>query len=102
MIVSSGYNIYPQVLENIIDDHPSVLYSTVIGVKDDYRGQIVKAFIVLKDGINPTEEVQESIKNYCKKNIAKYALPKEFEYRSSLPKTMVGKVNFKELEKTSE
>lgn len=102
MIVSSGYNIYPQILENIIDDHPSVLYSTVIGVKDDYRGQIVKAFIVLKDGINPTEEVQESIKNYCKKNIAKYALPKEFEYRSSLPKTMVGKVNFKELEKTSE
>ena len=101
MIVSSGYNIYPQILENIIDDHPSVLYSTVIGVKDDYRGQIVKAFIVLKDGINPTEEVQESIKNYCKKNIAKYALPKEFEYRSSLPKTMVGKVNFKELEKTS-
>lgn len=97
MIISSGYNIYPQTLENIIDAHPDVLYSTVIGVKDDYKGQRVKAYIVLKDGVKPTDEVQESIKEYCSKNIAKYAMPKEFEYRDSLPKTLVGKVAFREL-----
>lgn len=97
MIISSGYNIYPQTLENIIDAHPDVLYSTVIGVKDDYKGQRVKAYIVLKEGIKPTDEVQESIKEYCSKNIAKYAMPKEFEYRDSLPKTLVGKVAFREL-----
>lgn len=97
MIISSGYNIYPQVIENVIDSHPDVLYSTVIGIPDDYKGQKVKAFIVLKNGINPTDEVQNSIKEHCSKNIAKYAMPKEFEYRDSLPKTLVGKVAFREL-----
>lgn len=97
MIISSGYNIYPQIIENVIDSHPDVLYSTVIGIPDDYKGQKVKAFIVLKNGINPTDEVQNSIKEHCSKNIAKYAMPKEFEYRDSLPKTLVGKVAFREL-----
>lgn len=97
MIISSGYNIYPQVIENVIDSHPDVLYSTVIGIPDDYKGQKVKAFIVLKNGINPTDDVQNSIKEHCSKNIAKYAMPKEFEYRDSLPKTLVGKVAFREL-----
>lgn len=97
MIISSGYNIYPQTIENVIDSHPDVLYSTVIGIPDDYKGQKVKAFIVLKNGINPTDEIQNSIKELCSKNIAKYAMPKEFEYRDSLPKTLVGKVAFREL-----
>ncbi len=102
MIVTSGYNVYPSQLENIIDAHEAVLLSTVIGVKDDYKGQKIKAFIVLKDDVKVTEEVKQSVIEHCKKNIAKYALPYEYEFRSELPKTLVGKVAFKVLEAEEE
>lgn len=102
MIVTSGYNVYPSQIENIIDAHEAVLLSTVIGVKDDYRMQRVKAFVVLKPGIKPTEEVKASIRAHCEKNIAKYAMPREFEYRDELPKTLVGKVAYTVLEKEEE
>ena len=93
MIVSNGYNIYPSQLENIIDAHPNVSVSTVIGIPHPYKREVAKAFIVLKDGIEPTDEVKQNIYNYCKQNSAKYALPKEFEYRDELPKTLVNKVD---------
>ena len=102
MIVTSGYNVYPSQIENIIDSHEAVMFSTVIGVKDDYKMQRVKAFIVLKPGFTPTDEIKASIKALCEKNIAKYALPSEYEYRDSLPKTLVGKVAYRELEKEEE
>ena len=102
MIVTSGYNVYPSQIENVIDAHEAVMFSTVIGVKDDLRMQKVKAFIVLKDGFTLTDEIRESIKAHCEKNIAKYAIPKEYEFRSSLPKTLVGKVAYRELEKEEE
>ncbi|HAF60272.1 MAG TPA: AMP-dependent synthetase [Clostridiales bacterium UBA9856] len=98
VIISSGYSIYPSQLENIIDAHEAVLMSTVIGVDDPYKIQKVKAFIVLKPNISPTEEVRESIRKHCEKNIAKYAMPYEFEFRESLPKTLVGKVAYTILE----
>ena len=99
MIISSGYSIYPSGLENIIEAHESVLISCVIGAPDDYKIQRVKAFIVLRDGKEPTEEIKASILEHCRKNIAKYAMPKEFEYRKDLPRTLVGKVAYIELEK---
>ena len=99
MIVSSGYNIYPSQLENVIDGNKYVLMSTVIGVPDPYKVQKVKAYIVLKKGVKPTEEVKAEIEDYCRKNIARYALPYEYEYRDELPKTLVGKVAFTVLEK---
>ncbi len=102
MIVTSGYNVYPSQIENVIDSHEAVMFSTVIGVKDDLRMQKVKAFIVLKPGFTPSEEIKESIKAHCEKSIAKYALPKEYEFRDSLPKTLVGKVAYRELEKEEE
>lgn len=102
MIVTSGYNVYPSQIENIIDSHEAVMFSTVIGVKDDYRVQRVKAFVVLMPGFSPTDEIKESIRAHCEKNIAKYAIPREFEYRDSLPKTLVGKVAYRELEKEEE
>ncbi len=102
MIVTSGYNVYPSQIENIIDSHDAVMFSTVIGVKDDYRMQKVKAFIVLKPGFLPSDEIKESIKAHCEKSIAKYALPREYEFRDSLPKTLVGKVAYRELEKEEE
>jgi len=102
MIITSGYNVYPSQIENVIDSHEAVMFSTVIGVKDDYRMQRVKAFVVLKPGFSPTDEIKESIKAHCEKNIAKYALPREYEYRDSLPKTLVGKVAYRELEREEE
>ena len=102
MIVTSGYNVYPSQVENVIDAHEAVLFSTVIGVKDDYKMQRVKAFIVLKPGFSPSDEIRESIKAHCRKSIAKYALPSEYEFRDNLPKTLVGKVAYRELEKEEE
>ena len=99
MIISSGYSIYPSQLENIIEAHDSVLISCVIGTPDDYKMQRIKAFIVLRDGIEPTEEVTASILNHCRRNIARYAMPREFEYRKDLPRTLVGKVAYIELER---
>ena len=98
MIISSGYNIYPSQLENIIDGHEKVLLSCVIGVKDAYRGQKIKAFIVPAPGIEPSEELKQEILEHCSRHIAKYAMPREVEFRSELPKTLVGKVAYRVLE----
>ncbi|MDD7341674.1 MAG: class I adenylate-forming enzyme family protein [Firmicutes bacterium] len=98
MIITSGYNVYPSQLENIIDGHEKVLLSCVIGVKDDYRGQRVKAYVVPMPGVEPTEELKKNILDYCSHHIAKYAMPRELEFRKELPKTLVGKVAYRVLE----
>ena len=98
MIVTSGYNVYPSQLENIIDSHEKVLLSCVIGVKDDYRGQKVKAYVVPMPGVEPTEELKKELLDYCSGRIAKYAMPRELEFRKELPKTLVGKVAYRVLE----
>ena len=96
LIISSGYNIYPSHIEEVIEGHPSVLKCSVIGIPHPYKVEVPKAFIVLKNDYNPLT-VKASIKEYCKKNLASYAIPKEFEFRKSLPKTLIGKVDFKKL-----
>jgi len=98
MIVSSGYNIYPGQMENILDAHEYVHMSCVIGVPDDYKIQKVKAFIVLKPGIKASDAVREELFAYCEKHIAKYAMPYDIEFREDLPKTLVGKVAYRQLE----
>ncbi len=98
MLVSSGYNVYPSQLENIIDAHEKVLLSCVIGIKDAYRGQKIKAYIVPMPGIEPTEELRQELLSYCAEHIAKYAMPREIEFRTELPKTLVGKVAYRVLE----
>ena len=98
MIISSGYNIYPSQIENILDAHESVQMSCVIGVPDSYRMQKVKAFVKLGAGVEANEETRDNIMNYCRKNIAKYAMPYEIEFREELPKTLVGKVAYRILE----
>lgn len=98
MIVTSGYNVYPSQLENIIDAHESVHMSCVIGVADPYKMQRVKAFIMLKPNVAPSEKVKEELFTYCKKHIAKYAMPYDIEFRDQLPKTLVGKVAYRMLE----
>ena len=98
MIITNGYNVYPSALENILDAHEFVQMSCVIGIPDPYKMQKVKAFIMLKPGLEPNEEKKQVILEYCKKNIAKYALPYDIEFRDALPKTLVGKVAYRELE----
>ena len=99
MIVTSGYNVYPSQIENVIDGHEAVQMSCVIGVKDPYKMQKVKAFVVLKEGYAPSEEIKKDVLEYCKKHIAKYAMPYDLEFRTELPKTLVGKVAYTVLEK---
>ena len=98
MIISSGYNVYPAQLENIIDAHEAVQMSCVIGVPDAYKMQKVKAFVKLNPGFQPNEDTKKSILDYCAKNVAKYAMPYDVEFREELPKTLVGKVAYRVLE----
>ena len=99
MLIVSGYNVYPSHIENVLLKHPDVLNCGVIGIPHPYKVQVPKAYIVLKNGIKDKMKVRNDIKEYCKKNLAAYMVPKEFEFRESLPKTMIGKVNYRELEK---
>lgn len=98
MIITSGYNVYPSQLENILDGFECVQMSCVIGVPDPIKIQKVKAFVMLKEGYEANDETKAKIMAYCKKNIAKYALPYDIEFRQSLPKTLVGKVAYRVLE----
>ena len=97
MIISSGYNIYPQHIENVIDSHKAVLMSCVVAKSHPYKHQVAKAFVVIKDGITPNEELKQEIMNHCAKNLAKYSLPYEIEFRDNLPKTLVGKIAYTQL-----
>ena len=98
MIVTSGYNVYPGQLENILDAHPMVQMSCVIGVPDPLKIQKVKAFVKLSAGNAPTEETRRQLLDYCRRNIARYAMPYDIEFRDDMPKTLVGKVAYRVLE----
>ena len=98
MIVSSGYNIYPAQLENIIDAHPMVQMSCVIGVPDAYKMQKVKAFVKLVPEAKPTEDTKKILLDYCRRHIAKYAMPYDISFKEEMPKTLVGKVAYRVLE----
>ena len=98
MIITSGYNVYPGQLENILDGHEKVLLSCVIGVKDSYKGQRIKAFVVLRPGYEASDAIKQEILTYCRGHIARYAMPYDIEFRKELPKTLVGKVAYRVLE----
>ena len=98
MIVTSGYNVYPAQLENIFDSCDLVSMSCVIGVPDPYKMQKVKVFVVPANGVEPSDATKEEILKYASKRIAKYAMPKDLEFRAELPKTLVGKVAYRKLE----
>ena len=98
MIVSSGYNIYPAQMENVLDGNRMVSMSCVIGIPDDLKIQKVKAFVVLKPEYPANEDTWLKLMAYCKKYFAKYAMPCDIEFRENLPKTLVGKVAYRKLE----
>ena len=98
MIISSGYNVYPAQIENILDAHEKVQMSCVIGVPDAYKMQKVKAFVKLAANVPANEETKQELLDYCRKHIAKYAMPYDIEFKEDMPKTLVGKVAYRVLE----
>jgi len=96
MICSGGVNIYPVDIEEVLDTHPAILESAVIGVPDERWGEAVKAFVVLKKGQSLTED---EVIRYCKANLANYQVPKSVSFVSELPKNAAGKVVKAELRK---
>jgi long-chain acyl-CoA synthetase len=89
MIICGGFNIYPKEIELVLYSHPAVLEAAVIGVKDDVKGEIPKAVIVLKPGEKLTEK---EMNEFCRKNLAAYKVPRAIELADSLPKTITGKI----------
>ena len=89
MIIAGGYNIYPRDVEEVLYQHPQILEAAVVGIADLYRGETVKAYVVLKPGETVTAE---DIVAFCRERLAAYKVPKFVEFRESLPKTMIGKI----------
>jgi long-chain acyl-CoA synthetase len=89
MIIAGGFNIYPRDVEEVLYENPKVQEAVVAGIPDPYRGETVKAYIILREGETATEE---EIIQFCKGKIAKYKVPTAVEFRSELPKTIVGKI----------
>ncbi|MHB8758418.1 MAG: long-chain-fatty-acid--CoA ligase [Bacillota bacterium] len=89
MIIAGGFNIYPRDVEEVLFEYPKVLEAAVAGIPDPYRGETVKAYVVLKPGETATEE---EIIAFCRERMAAFKAPRMVEFRASLPKTMVGKV----------
>ena len=98
MIITSGYNVYPSQIENVLDAHEFVQMSCVIGVPDSYKMQKVKAFVKLAAGVEPNEETKSVILDHCRRHVAKYAMPYDIEFKDDMPKTLVGKVAYRVLE----
>lgn len=98
LIIVSGINVYPSQVENAIDAHPDVLLSCAVGIPDPYKMHVVKAFVVLRQGVEPSDKIKEEIIENCKKNVSRYGVPREIEFRTELPKTLVGKVAYRVLE----
>ncbi len=89
MIIAGGYNIYPRDVEEVLYQHPQILEAAVAGVPDAYRGETVKAYVVLKPGQTATAD---DIIAFCRERLAAYKVPKLVEFRDTLPKTMIGKI----------
>lgn len=89
MIIASGFNISPREIEEVLYENEAIQECVVAGVPDQYRGETVKAYIVLKEGYSLTEE---ELDTYCRKNIASFKVPRIYEFRDELPKTAVGKI----------
>jgi long-chain acyl-CoA synthetase len=89
IVIAGGFNVYPREIDEVLFQHPKVQEAVSVGISDPYRGETVKAFIVLKSGEKATEE---EIINFCKEKLAAYKVPKMVEFRDSLPKSAIGKV----------
>ncbi len=89
MIITGGFNIYPREIEEVLYGHEKISEAAAVGIPDEYKGEYIKAYIVLKDGQTMTEK---EVLEYCSQNLTRYKVPKKVEFRSELPKTMIGKI----------
>jgi long-chain acyl-CoA synthetase len=89
MIIAGGYNIYPREIDEVLYQHPKIADAVSVGVPDEYRGETVKVFVILKEGESATED---EIIDFCKEKLAAYKSPKLVEFRTELPKSAVGKI----------
>jgi len=94
MVIAGGFNIYPREIDEVLYQHPKIQDAVSAGVPDKYRGETLKAYVVLKEGETASEE---DIIAFCKEKLAAYKVPKLVEFRASLPKSMVGKILRKQL-----
>ncbi len=100
LIIAGGFNIYPREIEGVLFQHPAVAEAAVVGVPDEYRGETVAAFIVLKPGNEPSAATRKDILAFCERNLTRHKIPRVLEFRTSLPKSLVGKVLRRELKVT--
>ena len=94
MIIAGGYNIYPREIDEVLFEHPKILEACAVGIPDPYRGETVKAFVVVKPG---ETMIEEEVIKYCQEKLARYKVPKTVEFMISMPKSGVGKILRKEL-----
>ena len=94
MIITGGFNVYPREVEDVLYTHPAVKEACVVGAPDEYRGEAVVAFVVLREGETADEE---ELKNYCRQHLTPYKVPRVIEFRPDLPKSAIGKILRKEL-----
>ena len=92
ILLNSGLKVYPREVEEVLFKHPAVAEVAVAGATDAYRGETVAAFVVLKAGIEASEETRRELLQYCKQELAAYKVPTILESRASLPKSLIGKV----------
>lgn len=102
LILVSGFNVYPTEVEEVLFTHIVVKEAAVIGVNDQYRGESVKAFVVLKDAVTASPELTEELLEHCRGRLARYKVPSTIEFIVSLPKSAVGKVLRRELKEAEE
>jgi long-chain acyl-CoA synthetase len=89
MIIAGGFNIYPKDIDQVLAEHPKVSQAVAVGIPDRYRGETVKAFVALKPGQSAT---QEEILEFCRRNLARYKVPTQVEFRESLPRSSSNKI----------
>ena len=99
MIVVSGFNVYPSMIENVLESHPAVKKCCVIGIPHPYKMHVPKAFLILNDGYHDSHKLRKELKELCEKELSIYSVPKEFEIRTELPKTLYSKIDYKQLER---
>ncbi len=97
LIISSGVNVYPSNIEQVIEEHEAVSSCAVVGIHHPYKIQVPKAFIILKDGYEGTVELKKELEDLCKKQLDVYSIPHSYEFRENLPRTLLGKISHKEL-----
>ncbi len=89
MVITGGYNVYPREVDEVLFEHPKVAEAVTIGLRDDYYGEVIKAYVVLREGEDASEE---EIIEFCKQKLARFKVPRQVEFRDELPKSAIGKI----------